>query len=282
MGRASGGLPVIDGPVVVRRWIVPVPALPRAADGLKLAHISDLHLYRWNRTIEHARTLLLSLEYDVLLVTGNLCDDPHRWADAAELCRRFFPHINPSGGTLAVLGHRDPPELADQSDLGLTFLRNRSAVCRVNGSHVVLAGVEQSAHARGDVSGALSGVQTGQGAILLAHYPSTIHQVPASHVSLTLAGHTLGGQLRLPLLGALRTGDRISRQMARGLHVVRGRALHISAGLGVPSRFPWRLRCPPEITILTLTVGNEAPTLKFTVPAAPRLRRRMVAAALAV
>jgi hypothetical protein len=268
--------------VVVRRWVVSAPALPREADGIRLAHISDLHLYRWNRAIEHARTLLLGLQYDVLLVTGNLCDDPRRWADAAELCRRFFPHVRPTGGTLAVLGNCDPPELAEQSDLGLTFLRNRSEFRRVNAARLVFAGVEQSGNSRGELSAALAGARHGRGAILLAHYPSTVHQVPPGQVSLTLAGHTLGGQIRLPLLGSLWVGDRIGRRMAHGLHVVQGRPLHVSAGLGVPRRFPWRLRCPPEITILTLAVGNEAPTLKFTVPPARVPRRHVAAAAVAV
>lgn len=265
---------MIDGPVVVRRWVVPIPTLPAQANGIRLAHISDLHFHKWSRALAHAQTLLLGLEYDVLAVTGNFCDRRGGWAGAADLCRRFFAPLDPEGGVLAVLGDRDPACMTAQTDLGLKFLRNTTAWATVRGARLLFAGIEQGWDAPADVAAALSRVPNEQAAIMLAHYPSTVHQLPARRIALVLAGHTRGGQVRLPLVGCLWANDRIPARMARGLHVVGGRALHVSAGLGVPSNFPVRFCCPPEITILTLAAAGAAPVQRFTVAARRTWRRK--------
>ena len=71
-------------------------------------------------------------------------------------------------------------------------------------------------------------------------------------VALTVAGHTHGGQVRIPFYGPIRTLSRLPRRMAYGLHEHEGRHLYVSGGVGV-SNVPVRFACPPEIAILTLT-----------------------------
>jgi len=257
---------VIHGPVVVRRWVVPVPGLPAQADGFQIAHISDLHLYRWHRALQHAQTLLLGLQYDLLVVTGDLCDQPYRWEVAAALTQRFFGPIRPRLGTFAVLGNHDSVQLADQSDLPVTFLRNGHVTRPIKGGRLVLAGVEQAGDGESDLTATLGAIPAHLPTILLAHFPSTAFELNQRAVPLVLSGHTHGGQVRLPVVGCVWTADRLPCRMARGLHVVNGRSLHVSAGLGVPRKFPLRFMCPPEITILTLAAAGQPCTPKFTVP----------------
>jgi len=75
----------------------------------------------------------------------------------------------------------------------------------------------------------------------------------ADNAQLILAGHTHGGQVRVPGYGALVTNCDLDTQQARGLSQHRNSALHVSAGLGCSRYAPFRFACPPEATLLTLT-----------------------------
>jgi hypothetical protein len=88
--------------------------------------------------------------------------------------------------------------------------------------------------------------------ILLSHLPSAIWTFSDERVSLVLSGHTHGGQWRFPLVGCLWTHDKIPTRMAYGLHKVGPTQLYVTSGLGESGPIPVRLRCPPEIAVLTL------------------------------
>jgi hypothetical protein len=242
------------GPVTVRHLSVPIEGWPREAEGLRIAHLSDLHLAAWTRGIAYAQRLLLGLEYDLIAVTGDLGTNPGDWARTAELLRRFFAPVYAPLGTFAVLGNHDAPVLGDQSDLNLTFLRDQAATVGHNGSVIPVVGLEQTAGHDAAPEAVLSELDGRTPPIVLAHYPSTVHDLSPGLAGLVLSGHTHGGQIRLPLLGCLWTNDRISTRHARGLHLVGGTQLHVSAGLGASGPIPVRLFCPPEITILTVRV----------------------------
>jgi predicted MPP superfamily phosphohydrolase len=78
----------------------------------------------------------------------------------------------------------------------------------------------------------------------------------ADGADLVLAGHTHGGQLRLPGIGALVTNCDLDRSRARGLSSHGDAALHVSAGLGTSPYAPFRFACPPEATLLTITAQS--------------------------
>ena len=239
-------------PVVVRHLNVSLANWPFAADGLRIAHVSDLHLRTWNRVLKHTQQLLLGLEYDLLAVTGDLSHHPGDWARAADLARRLFGPLYAPCGLFAVLGNHDSPRLAEAPELNLRFLRDEAVGVQFGQTTLAVAGVEQSVTGHGDVEAALASFAPQMPAILLAHYPSTVYDVPPGRVSLLLAGHTHGGQIRLPLLGCLWTNDRIPTRLAWGLHVVDGTRLHASPGVGLSGPIPVRFRCRPEITVLRL------------------------------
>jgi predicted MPP superfamily phosphohydrolase len=71
--------------------------------------------------------------------------------------------------------------------------------------------------------------------------------LPPNRGLLLLAGHTHGGQIRLPGVGALVTNDTLPRALAQGLHAVGGNWMHVTRGVGVSGPLRWRFRCPPEI-----------------------------------
>jgi predicted MPP superfamily phosphohydrolase len=157
-----------------------------------------------------------------------------------------------------VLGNHDAEELAEQPRLPIEFLNDRNVTLDVRGASIVLVGVNQALGGTGDVEAALRGAPEGYAAVLLAHYPSTVRRVRDGRVRLVLAGHTHGGQIRLPLLGCVWAHDGIPVRMARGLHELNGVPMHVSAGVGVSSFLRFRVLCPPEVSVLTLrSVGEE-------------------------
>lgn len=237
---------------------MPVPGLPVETDGLRIAHVSDLHLQRIGRLESCAQQLLLGLDYDVLVCTGDLEHGTKSGQVAGSLCRQFFEPLAARSACLAVLGNHDAEQLADVASRTLTFLRDEWLRIDVGGGAVVFAGLNQAGDREGDLDRALADAPADLPIVLLAHYPSTVYRVRDERVSLVLAGHTHGGQIRLPWIGCVWAHDRIPLRLARGLHVVNGRYLHVCAGLGVSSPVRARFLCPPEIAILTLRSAGQA------------------------
>jgi len=107
----------------------------------------------------------------------------------------------------------------------------------------------------GNVRQALAGVPAGAPTILIAHSPDQIREAAGTDAGLVLSGHTHGGQIRLPLVGALTTGTQLGRRYASGLFYLEGRWLYITRGVGTRT-LPVRFLCPPEITLITLERGD--------------------------
>jgi hypothetical protein len=94
--------------------------------------------------------------------------------------------------------------------------------------------------------------------VLLAHNPDIVLDLigqGAGAIDLVLAGHTQGGQVRLPFVGALYSGTEIGTGYAAGMFDYRGFPLYVNRGLGT-SFVPFRLLCPPEVAVLTLPLGR--------------------------
>ena len=238
--------------IVVKHQRVSIWGLPSQIDGLRIAHLSDLHLSAWGPVYARTRQLLTGLQYDLLAVTGDFSDHPSRWRKTAECCRRLFEPLRPPLGIYAVLGNHDDRRLGRVTDLPLTWLNDESVVPPGGPGRLRVAGICQDAPGAGSITRALAEAGEGEAVIMLTHYPSAIYDVPAGRVQLLLAGHTHGGQVRFPLLGALWTNDRLPRRMARGLHLVGKTWLHVNPGIGVSLPLPARLMCPREITVLEL------------------------------
>lgn len=237
-----------------------LPNVRTAFSGFRIAHVSDCHFRRWDDVTEAAQDILLSLQYDLLVATGDFGGGPRHAAKAAALFVRFFEPLTRRGPVYAVWGNHDA-ELAEAlQNIPLEVLNNRAVSIERSGGVLHVAGVDQRGPGSEDLAAALQSHNNGEPTILLAHYPSTVHRLQAGSVDLVLCGHTHGGQIRLPGIGCLWTNDRIARRLARGLHRVAGTRLFVTAGIGVSSPVRVRVNCPPEVAVLTLQpVGPSAP-----------------------
>lgn len=249
--------------LVLRERELVLPHWPASLDGLRLALVSDLHagapqvgqeaVRRVVERVNAARPDLIAVLGDVIdpHVTGGTPVPPE--AVGTELAALRAPL-----GAVAVLGNHDWANdgrgvLRALREAGLTVLENETTTIDVRGMRLCVAGLADATTRRPDVHATLRDVPPGEPVLLLSHDPDLFPQVPA-RVSLTVSGHTHGGQVDVPLLRGRIIPSRFGDRYARGHVVERGRHLYVTSGVGT-SRHPVRLRRPPEVVVLTLRSG---------------------------
>jgi predicted MPP superfamily phosphohydrolase len=263
---------------------------PGSSD-LKVLHLSDLHMTPRRRRLQDWVASLAATHPDLVVVTGDFL--AHR--DAVDpVMAALDPLLDVPG--VFVLGSNDyyAPRpinplsyLAGPSDLhpdrgelpwrdlverltsaGWQHLGNASTVIEAAGRVVDVRGVDDP-HIERDDYALVAGSPRNDAdlAIGVAHAPylRVVDAMAADGIDVMLAGHTHGGQVRVPGIGALVTNCDLDRRQARGLSRVERPLmefaprdhcdmwLHVSAGLGTSPYAPIRFACPPEATLLTLT-----------------------------
>jgi predicted MPP superfamily phosphohydrolase len=257
--------------------------VPRTWPALEILHLSDLHLRRSDpgllRSQLHALARL-HRQPDLVCVTGDVCEQ----ATDAPLVAELLGHLRPRLGTYVILGNHEynadspglsprrerlvsrvlgslyhpivssGPDEADSiarvlSESGRCVLRNTGVRLEPGGCSLWLGGVDSAWAGRADVGGALDGRRRGEGALVLIHEPELAFRAVELGADLVLAGHTHGGQVRLPFIGAPiwhRSDSRLT--VSAGVQSIGAAQLHISAGMG--QMLPLRFGCPPELSWL--------------------------------
>lgn len=267
-GAGALGYATLIEPYAIRTVSVEVslPRLPREFDGYTLLQISDLHTSRMGRREKALQAILSKLRRpDLAVFTGDLVFTPRGIRPFLALAKA----IDPIDGSFAVYGNSEhkngvkPKALAEQlADAGVTPLLNTHIQIERNGDRIYLAGVDDPVSGHDDLPAALEGIPCDQAKILLMHTPDSVALACARGVDLVLSGHTHGGQVKLPLIGALYTHSYLGRAMAHGLYHGKllkkiigfrpGRTqLYVTRGIGI-SGMSLRFLCPPELTLLTL------------------------------
>jgi predicted MPP superfamily phosphohydrolase len=118
------------------------------------------------------------------------------------------------------------------------------------GARLWLSGVDDVLVGKPDLDRALQGIPRNEPVVLLAHEPDFADQAAKYPVDLQLSGHSHGGQIRLPVVGAVFLPD-LARKYPWGLRKIGALTLYTNVGLGT-IRIPARLNCPPEVTLFTL------------------------------
>ena len=241
-------------PVHLRRLEICSPRWPERFDGMRIAHISDLHvgdLLPVDRAIEIVRQLR-EQEPDLVACTGDVVDlDNHMAKPVLE----EMASIGAPRGTMLVLGNHDHlasgDELAEMAlASGVTVLRDEAAEIVHNGGRLLLGGVDWSRTVHG-CSAKVQRVATDGVDLLLSHNPKSFIAAARMGVPLTLAGHTHGGQI------ARRRRPQQNLAMAhgtsRGLYSRHDSHLYVTTGVG--AWFPLRINCPAELAMLTVRRG---------------------------
>lgn len=164
--------------------------------------------------------------------------------------------LRAAAGVVAVLGNHDGWLNHDrvQNALernGVRVLEETAAKLETPAGPLWVAGISDLWTGRHDIAAALSAVKDAAPVILLTHNPDVFPLVP-DRVALTLAGHTHGGQVRVPFIGRPIVPSRFGQRFAAGHVVEDGRHLFVATGLGT-SILPVRFRVPPAVAMLTVT-----------------------------
>ena len=246
--------------LVVRERTLTLPRWPAALDGLRVALISDLHAGAPQVDVNAVRRVVRRANRrapDLVAVLGDFVDPRNAGADpvAPEAVARALGGLRAPLGTIAVLGNHDwandgPRVARALTTAGIVVLENGSVAREHGGATLHVAGLADAGLREPDVAAALSGVPDGEPVLLLSHDPDVFPSVP-ERVALTVAGHTHGGQVNLPFLRGRMIPSRFGDRYARGHVVEGGRHLFVTSGIGT-SRWPVRLRRPPELVVLAL------------------------------
>ncbi len=249
---------------------VPVGGLPRSAEGLRIVHLTDLHI--GNRLQGEALSRLVAranaLEPDLIALTGDLFDFDPRYVDDGA---RRLGGLRARLGVFAVLGNHDVYTGAERVAAGLARHAPGIRLLRDTWQRLstpeplTIAGVDDPGvdwTRRGVELEALDRVAAGipddGPAILLVHRPEAFPQAARLGFALVLAGHTHGGQLALP--GGRINFARFITRFDRGLYVENGATLYVNRGAGFAGP-ALRVNCPREIAVLELVrarAGEEA------------------------
>jgi predicted MPP superfamily phosphohydrolase len=250
--------------VVVTRLRLPLRGLPAQLDGLRVVHISDIHIgpYLPAAQLESFVARINDLEPDLVCITGDIVDHRVRDLDPA---LPILARLRARLGVVAILGNHDSNVGADavawRIERGTPFTLLRDARCTITtpAGPLHLVGIEdrggpirQSPDEAQRLHRLLAEVPPGETTILLAHRPNLFERAAAAGVALMLAGHTHGGQIALRL-GRTRmlSFGRLMSRFCRGLFERDGAFLYVTHGLGVVGQ-PVRLGVQREIVLIEL------------------------------
>jgi predicted MPP superfamily phosphohydrolase len=241
------------GPVV-ETVVVEIAGLPAAFAGYTIAFLSDFHASPLlpERAIAAAVELANAQRPDLIALGGDFVSSHRR--HIARVCAAMAALRAPDG-VAGVLGNHDHylgPGLVREGleRAGVQVLTNRALVVERAGARLAIAGVDDLIHGGIDFESAVSGIPPEVPRVVLSHHPDVFALWPAHlRLDLMLSGHTHGGQVKLPFLGA----PYVPSYHLYGEGLIRdgGRQLYVSRGIG-SLLFPIRWGCPPEISVIRL------------------------------
>jgi hypothetical protein len=239
-----------------------VDGLPAAFDGLRVVHMSDLHIgtltpkswgERWVRAA-------CALQADVAVVTGDMVSAGTAFHDdIAEVLAGLQAKL----GVFVSLGNHDyfgdpEPLVARLRRHGASVLRNEGVSLRRGSATLYLAAIDDTWARRDDLPRALAAAPAGATVVLLAHDPERFRQAAAAGVALTLAGHTHGGQIAFPFLSRWLSLSTLTHHFHNGVYRLGQSTLFVHPGLGTTGP-PMRLGVAPTVALLTLRCAAAAP-----------------------
>jgi predicted MPP superfamily phosphohydrolase len=227
---------------------------------LRIVHLSDPHVERTTVRERKLVPLVGELHPDLILLTGDYLNLSYLYDETAQRdFRALASQLHAPYGVYAVRGSVDSQALTERlfAGLDIVVLENESVRLDIKGQEIYVVGVACSHDLSIDIprlDQALRGVPPDSFKILLYHSPDLIEAASERGIDLYLAGHTHGGQIRLPLYGAVATSSIYGKQYEAGLFQEGRTYLYVSRGLGMEGAAAPRARflCRPEVAVHTL------------------------------
>ncbi|WP_037464931.1 metallophosphoesterase [Shimazuella kribbensis] len=239
------------------RWIEVVERkiflskLPKTFEGIQIVVFGDLHVgFHMNeRDVLHTVDKIKQLKPEILLFTGDFVDGKQ---DVIPPVLPYLQELDASYGKFAVLGNHDyygdlvAPSL---KDAGFTVLRNSHHTIKKKNDSLVIAGVEDLLMGNADLNQALEGAPD-TCTLLLSHCPDFADEISQDQVDLQISGHSHGGQIRFPIVGAVITPPG-AKKYIDDFYTLEKTNVYVNRGLGT-TILPFRFLCRPQISVLRL------------------------------
>ncbi|WP_444908169.1 metallophosphoesterase [Microbulbifer sp. SSSA008] len=237
-----------------------VDAWPKECNGLRVAILADLHVgspYKGRKSLQNLVEAVNKSQPDLILLPGD-------FVIQGVVGGKFVPPEDAAGilkelkapmGVFAVLGNHDwwlDAARVEQSleSQGISVLEDKSVSLVSSECKLRLVGISDFWEGPHDVKKAMQGIDEGETVLAFTHNPDIFPKLPAE-LSLTIAGHTHGGQVYLPFIGRPIVPSSYGQRFAIG-HIVEGdKHLYVSPGVGT-SILPVRFLVPPEVTVLSI------------------------------
>lgn len=244
--------------------------IPTSFDGLKIVHFSDLH-YTRIITKDRVNDLVKEINLinpDIVVFTGDLVDtDKTLTEDDKDFLIEALSNINSTYGKYAIYGNHD---IANNSE-NIIDIYNKSnfkildndydIIYSKNNDKIFVGGLNSVSHELEDINKVMSYYDSNDSTntynIILLHEPDYADNIVNSYdnINLIFAGHSHGGQVRLPIMGALYTPQN-GHKYVKGYYDLNGTSLYVTSGIGV-SRYNFRLFNKPEINFYRLNKEAE-------------------------
>jgi len=260
----------------LKRIEIPLQRLPHEFDGFTIVQLSDFHYEeRFSAIpIRHSVDLVNNLHPDLIVLTGDFITVSllkfrhHASREAAKTavpCAEVLRPLQARNGTFAVLGNHDAyanPGVVTQAlrQHGILVLKNACVPIERAGKRFWLAGIDDALEGRPDLGAAIENIPSGETLILLAHEPDFADEAALTPADLQLSGHSHGGQIWIPGIGAPWLPS-LARKYPRGLYKVGNMTLYTNIGIGT-IRAPIRINCVPEVTLITLRTGDRGHSVR--------------------
>jgi uncharacterized protein len=243
--------------VQLSRVEVKLAHLPAEFDGLTIAHLSDLHLgiYTSADYLRRCVELVNEQRPDIVALTGDYTYIDRQYV---EPCADILSELRPRVGSYAILGNHDYYQGAGYTAramrrVKINMLIDKRDRLEARGDKLSLFGVDDLYYGDTDVVRLLRDVPEQEPRLVLAHNPDFIERFARrnQHVDLMMSGHTHGGQVRFPLIGAPHIDSSTGQRYALGLNRCREMQIYTTRGIGTVG-LPVRVACPPEIVLYAL------------------------------
>jgi len=247
--------------IKIKRITVEIKNLPKLFDKTKIVQLTDFHSHNFGKREKEVLEIVGRLNPDFIFITGDFVDQTTEDIDS---CQEFWQELSKQrqGKIFGVLGNHEYwnrninsnslKNLLEES--GIIILSNENKKISKDDEYFYLIGVDDPSTGNDDLKKSNERDRKNIPKILLAHSPDIINDLDSlekEKIDLILAGHTHGGQVKIPFLRPFWTPTKNRGKYASGLFKIGSIYLYVNRGIGT-TVLPIRFNCPPEIAVIEL------------------------------
>ncbi|TCJ06168.1 metallophosphoesterase [Cytobacillus praedii] len=236
------------------------PDIPSSFNDFKIVQFSDTHLgFHYDaHQLKKLVKKINALKPDIIFFTGDLMDIPNQYHES-NIIIPLLKELEAPFGKFAIYGNHDHggygtdiyKSIIEESGFKL-LLNSHQKVKLIDGSSIYVIGIDDAMLGKPDIQTAIDGVPDQSYKILLSHAPDFADEAETFNIQLQLSGHSHGGQVKIPFVGALVIPP-YAEKYTEGFYQIGSTplTLYVNRGLGT-TRLPFRFLCKPELTVFSL------------------------------